>query len=222
MAKKDYKQIAQDIINISGGKDNIVSVTHCMTRLRVVLKDGNKLNIDEAKKIPGVLNLVVQNGEYQFVIGQDVPSVYEEVSKFDIKMGGSVEDEEAYKEDKNAKGGVLNMIMSFIGGTFSPVIPVLIAGGLMGAVLTLLTTFFGVSTESGTYQVIYAINQATFYFLPVFIGYSCAQRLKSNAYLGAFLGAILLFVTINPLTNSSFVGIPVASVGYNASVFPII
>lgn len=222
MAKKDYKQIAQDIINISGGEDNIVSVTHCMTRLRLVLKDGNKLNIDEAKKIPGVLNLVVQNGEYQFVIGQDVPSVYEEVSKFDIKLGGSVEDEEAYKEDKNAKGGVLNMIMSFIGGTFSPVIPVLIAGGLMGAVLTLLTTFFGVSTESGTYQVIYAINQATFYFLPVFIGYSCAQRLKSNAYLGAFLGAILLFVTINPLTNSSFVGIPVASVGYNASVFPII
>ena len=106
MAKKDYKQIAQDIINISGGEDNIVSVTHCMTRLRLVLKDGNKLNIDEAKKIPGVLNLVVQNGEYQFVIGQDVPSVYEEVSKFDIKMGGSVEDEEAYKEDKTAKGGV--------------------------------------------------------------------------------------------------------------------
>lgn len=91
----------------------------------------------------------------------------------------------------------------------------------MGAALTLLTTFFGVSTESGTYQVIFAINQA--------LSISCrylsvipVRREKSNAYLGAFLGAILLFITINLLADSSFMGIPVANIGYNASVFPII
>lgn len=221
---KDYKKIAADIVEAVGGETNIKSASHCMTRLRLVLADDSKLNVEEAKKIKGVLNVVTQNGERQFVIGQDVPSLYEEISKYNIKLSGSVEDADAAKEDKAAKekGSVVNAILSFIGGTFSPVIVILVAGGLMGAVLTLLTTFFGVSTESGTYQVIYAINQATFYFLPVYIGYAACSRLKSNGYLGAFLGAILLYVTINPLTDSSFLGIPVTTVAYNSSVFPII
>lgn len=223
MAKKDYKKLAADIIEAVGGEKNVATASHCMTRLRLKLKDGSKLNVEEAKKIPGVINIIQQNGEDQFVIGQDVAQLYEEVSKFDIELGGSVDDVDAAKEDTNAaKGSVVNAILSFIGGTFSPVIPVLVAGGLMGAVLTLLTTFFGVSSESGTYQVIYAINQATFYFLPVYIGFAAATRLKSNGYLGAFLAAILLYVTINPLTDSSFLGIPVSVVSYNSTVFPII
>ncbi len=221
---KDYKKLAADIVEAVGGEGNIKSASHCMTRLRLVLADDSKLNVEEAKKIKGVLNIVTQNGERQFVIGQDVPSLYEEVSKYNIKLSGSVEDKDAAKEDKAAKekGSVVNAILSFIGGTFSPVIVILVAGGLMGAVLTLLTTFCGVSTESGTYQVIYAINQATFYFLPVYIGYAACSRLKSNGYLGAFLGAILLYVTINPLADSTFLGIPVTVVAYNSSVFPII
>lgn len=223
MAKKDYKKIAADIIQVVGGEENIASASHCMTRLRLHLKNENKLNAEEAKKIPGVLNLIRQSGEDQFVIGQDVAQLYEEVSKYNITLSGSVEDVTAAAEDnKTSKGNVVNAILSFIGGTFSPVIPVLVAGGLMGAVLTLLTTFFGVSTESGTYQVIYAINQATFYFLPVYIGYAAATRLKSNGYLGAFLAAILLYVTINPLKDSTFLGIPISVVSYNSTVFPII
>jgi len=222
MAKKDYKQIAADIIAVVGGEENVSSASHCMTRLRLVLKDASKFNVEEGKKVAGVLNVIVQNGENQFVIGQDVPSVYEEVSKYNIQLAGSVDDEAAAKADKNAKGGVVNAVLSFIGGTFSPVIPVLVAGGLMGAVLTLLSTFCGVSSESGVCQVISAINQATFYFLPVFIGFAAATRLKSNGYLGAFLGAILLYVTANPLANPSFLGLPITAVGYNASVFPVI
>lgn len=219
---KDYKKIAKDIIDAVGGEENIKNASHCMTRLRLVLIDNSKLNVEEAKKISGVLNIVTQNGEQQFVIGQDVPSLYEEISRYNIKLSGSIEDKLAEKEDNKVKGNKLNAVLSFIGGTFAPVIPVLVAGGLMGAVLTLLTTFFGVSTESGTYQVIYAINQATFYFLPVYIGFAACQRLKSNGYLGAFLAAILLYVTINPLADSSFLGIPVTVVSYNSTVFPII
>lgn len=223
MAKKDYKKIASDIIQAVGGEENIASASHCMTRLRLHLKNESKLNAEEAKKIPGVLNLIQQNGEDQFVIGQDVAQLYEEVSKYNITLSGSVEDATAAAEDSKAsKGNIVNAILSFIGGTFSPVIPVLVAGGLMGAVLTLLTTFIGVSTKSGTYQVIYAINQATFYFLPVYIGYAAATRLKSNGYLGAFLAAILLYVTINPLKDSTFLGIPISVVSYNSTVFPII
>ena len=224
MAKKNYAAICSSIIAVCGGEDNISSVSHCMTRLRVQLFDGNKLNREKAGKIPGVLNLVIQNGEYQFVIGQDFPNLYAEFIKREgIKTSGEVADAAALKQDTEAKkGNVMNTVMSFIGGTFSPVIPVLIAGGLTGAVLTLLTTLFGVNTESGTYTVIYAINQATFYFLPIFIGFSAASRLKSNGFLGAFLGAILLFSTINNVEGLNFLGIPIQQISYNSTVFPVI
>lgn len=221
---KDYKAMAKAIIEHSGGEANIASASHCMTRLRLQIKNKEKFDIEQVKQVPGVLNVIIQNGEHQVVIGQDVPSLYAEVQKLDgIKAGGTVEDEQAFQEDRESeKGSIMNTIMSFIGGTFSPVIPVLVAGGLTGAVLTLLTNFFGVTTESGTYTIIYAINQATFYFLPVFIGFSAATRLKSNGYLGAFLGAILLYSTINNAECLSFLGMPVAQVAYNSTVFPII
>ena len=222
MAKKDYAKIASDIIKNCGGASNIANVSHCMTRLRVQVRDKSKLNVEEAKQISGVMNLIIQNGEYQYVIGQDVPSVYEEVTKVDgIKAGGSVEDAEALKQDVAVKGKVLETVLSFIGGTLSPVIPVLVAGGLTGAVLTLLTMFAGVSAESGAYQVIYAINQATFFFLPVFVGFSAASRLKSNGYLGAFLACILLSSGINGVALDFF-GLPIQAIGYNANIFPII
>lgn len=190
MAKKDYKALAAGIIEKAGGAGNIASVTHCMTRLRLVLRDKSKFDTDAVKQVPGVLNVIIQNGEYQVVIGQDVPDVYAEAIKIDgIKAGGSVEDAEAAAKDlAQDHGNIGNAILSFIGGTFSPIIPVLVAGGLTGAVLSLLTNVFGVSAESGTYTIIYAINQATFYFLPIFIGFSAAARLKSNGFLGAFLG----------------------------------
>lgn len=224
MAKKDYKALAQNIVAVVGGEGNIANVSHCMTRLRMQLLDGSKVEEAKAREIPGVLNLIIQNGEYQFVIGQDVASLYEEFTKMDgIQAGGVVDDPNALKQDSNkVKGNVMEAIFSFIGGTFSPVIPVLVAGGLTGAVMTLLTTFAGVSTDSGTYQVFYALNQATFYFLPVFIGFSAASRLNSNGYLGAFLGATLLFTTINGMENLDFFGIPIQTIGYNANIFPVI
>lgn len=105
MAKKDYAAMADGVIKAVGGEGNIANVTHCMTRLRLQLVDNSKLNEEEAKKVPGVMNLIVQNGEYQFVIGQDVSSLYEEMVKHDgIKAGGRVDDIEAAKSDNKKKG----------------------------------------------------------------------------------------------------------------------
>lgn len=222
MAKKDYKKLSDDIIAAAGGVQNIRSASHCMTRLRLNLKDPSVLNLEEAKKIPGVINIVVQNGEQQFVIGQDVASLYEEIIKNDIQAAGSVDDEEALKADSQAKGNVIETIMSYIGGTFSPVIPVFIAGGLTGAVISLLQTFAGLNAESGVVIVLSAIQQAMLYFLPIYIGFSSASRLKSNPYLGAFLGAVLLYVTANRPEVLNFLGIPVANIGYNGQIFPVI
>ena len=222
MAKKNYKKLSDDIIAACGGVDNIRSVSHCMTRLRVNLKDSSALNLEEAKKIPGVINIVVQNGEQQFVIGQDVASLYEEVIKNDIKAAGSVDDPDALKADAQDKGNFIEAVMSYVGGTFSPIIPVFIAGGLTGAVISLLQTFAGLDASSGTVFVLSAIQQAMLYFLPVYIGFSSATRLKSNPYLGAFLGAILLYVTVNRPEVLDFLGIPVANIGYNGQIFPVV
>ncbi|CAI3308740.1 PTS transporter subunit EIIC [Enterococcus cecorum] len=226
---KDYKKLANDIIRLSGGTSNITSATHCMTRLRLHLNDGSKFQKEDINKLDDVLMVVIQNGEYQIVIGQDVPNLYAEIQKIDsIHAQGQVEDEEAASHDKKlinqnrSAKDYFNLVMSFIGGTFSPVIPVLVAGGLTGAVLTLLTNFAGVSDKSGTYIVFYAINQATFYFLPVFIGYSAAVRLKSNGYLGAFLATILLYSSINGAKGLNYFGIKIPTINYNSTVFPII
>ena len=222
MAKKDYKKLSDDIIAVVGGVGNILSASHCMTRLRLNLRDDAKLNAKEAKKIPGVINLIQQNGEQQFVIGQDVASLYEEIIKNDIKAAGSIDDADAFKADTQKKGNVVEAILSYVGGTFSPIIPVFIAGGPTGAVISLLQTFAHLSAESGTVFVLTAIQQAMLYFLPVYIGFSSASRLKSNPYLGAFLGAILLYVTANRPEVLNFLGIPVASIGYNGQIFPVV
>ncbi len=222
MAKKDYKKLSDDIIAACGGVENIQAASHCMTRLRMNLKDASKLDMEEAKKIPGVINIVVQNGEQQFVIGQDVASHYEEVIKNDIQAAGSIDDAEALKADTQAKGNVVEAILSYVGGTFSPIIPVFIAGGLTGAVISLLQTFAGLDASSGTVFVLTAIQQAMLYFLPVYIGFSSATRLKSNPYLGAFLGAILLYVTMNRPEELNFLGINVANIGYNGQIFPVV
>lgn len=221
MGKKNYVQMAEAIVEKCGGVENISTVNHCMTRLRVQVKDTQKVDVDAIKAIPGVLNLIVKPGEHQIVIGQDVPSLYAEVVKLGDFAGGEVNDVQAAKEDM-AKTNPISKVMDFIGGTFSPVIPVLVAGGIIGAFLTIFTNFFGLSTDSGTYTIISAINGAAFFFLPVFIGYSAANRLKSNGMLGALLACVLLYSTINGVEGLSFLGIGIQATSYGQTVFPIL
>ena len=226
MAKKNYKEIADAIIANAGGVSNIVNASHCMTRLRLQVRDASKVDEEAAKskKVPGVINLIVQNGEFQYVVGQDVPTVYEEILKTEgIVAAGSVDDAEALKADTQAKkGNLVNAVLSYVGGTFSPIIPIFIAGGLTGAILSLLKTFAGLPADSGTVVVLEAIQQAMLYFLPIYIGFSSASRLKSNPYLGAFLGAVLLYSTINNAEGLDFLGIKIAQIGYNGQIFPVV
>ena len=222
MAKKDYALMAKEIIEKCGGEANIASVSHCMTRLRVQARDKSKVDVDAVKKVPGVLNLITKPDEFQIVIGQDVPSLYEEVLKsgsFEAK--GEIVDAEAAASDMQ-KLNPLSAVMDFIGGTFSPVIPVLVAGGIIGAFLSLFTNFFGLSPDSGTYTIINAINGAAFYSLPVFIGYSAATKLKANGMLGALLACILLYSTINGVEGLDFLGLNVRATSYGQTVFPIL
>ena len=220
MGKTEEKRIelATTILAKVGGEENVSQVSHCYTRLRFTINNPEKIKDEELKAVEGVLGLVVRGNEYQVVIGPDVGTLYLELVKLgDFKEGGNVQ-APATKQKVN----LLTRLLDFIGGTFSPIIPVLVAGGLTGAVLTILTNFFGVSNTSGTYTVFYAINQTAFYFLPIFIGFSAAKKLNINAFMGAMLGAFLLYPTINGAVAINFFGLNVHTVAYNTTVFPVI
>ncbi len=220
MSKENAKKVlAQNIMDAVGGEGNIAQVNHCYTRLRLTLSDTSSISEDGIKGIPGVLGLVTRGNEYQVVIGPDVSSLYLTFTELgNFKAEASASTSSATKEKLNP----LMMVLEYLSGTFSAVIPVLIAGGLTGAVLTILTTFFGVTADSGTYTVFHAVNQSAFYFLPVFVGYSAARKLNINPFLGGFMGTILLYSTINAAEGLSFAGISIHQTTYNTTVFPVL
>lgn len=221
----DYKKIAAEVVGKVGGNSNIVSVTHCMTRLRFVLKDNKQANDEEIKKIPGVLGVAVSGGQYQVIIGTEVSSVYTEiVNTMDVTGGGSIDVDEGDipKED----GNLFNRFFKLISGIIFPVMGVMTAGGIIKGVLAGLTSFNVLSEASGTYQILYSFADGFFYFLPVILGFSAANKFKSNPYIGATIGAALVYPSIVSFYNEgialTFLKIPVVLTSYGNSVFPII
>jgi PTS system beta-glucosides-specific IIC component len=210
-----YVDLAQKILEAAGGEDNIAVVNHCATRLRLTLNKPSKETEERIKKVPGVMGLVVRGGEYQAVIGTDVTNVYNEFVKLGtFKKGGTV--------NEDGSKTVFGTIIDFISGTFVPVLPVLCAAGLVSAVLTICTTFFGLSTKSGTYTILATINNAGFYFLPIYIGFSAARKLGMNPIMGMYLAGILVHKNIDGVKGLNFAGIPITQATYNTSVLPII
>lgn len=210
-----YLDLAKRIYDAAGKQENISLVTHCATRLRLTIKEPSTKLVEEIKQVEGVMGVVVNNNQYQVVVGTDVPNVYREfVHLGNFEKGGTV------SEDGTEK--IWRKVVDFIQATFIPVLPVLVAAGLVSATLTILTAFFNLPTDSGTYAILSAINNAGFFFLPVFIGYTSARKLGLAPIMGAYLGAILVSSGINGVADLDFFGIPVTAVSYNNSVLPVI
>ncbi|WP_315043815.1 PTS transporter subunit EIIC [uncultured Enterococcus sp.] len=129
------------------------------------------------------------------------------------------------KEERKTKRTLKDyglLVVDFISGTFVPVLPVLVAAGLVSAVLNIGVTFFGLAADSGTYTILNAINDAGFYFLPIYIGYSAARKLGINGLMGMFLGAILVHSLINGVEGLNFLGIAIPTMSYNTTTIPVI
>ncbi len=210
-----FEQLSKEILSAAGGESNVAVVNFCATRLRLTVNEPAKVNEETIKKIKGVLGLVVRGNEYQVVVGTDVPKVYSEI----VKLGKFAK---SGKVSEDGTKGIAGRVIDFISGTFVPVLPILVAGGLVNAVLTVLTAYFGLASDSGTYMVLSVINNAAFYFLPIFVGYSAARKLDINPMMGGYLGAILVHKAIDGVAGLSFAGIPVTQVNYNTSVIPVI
>ncbi len=226
MASK-YDGLARIIIQNVGGKDNIVSITHCITRLRFKLKDESKANTDILKNTDGVVTVIQSGGQYMVVIGNHVPQVFDAVisvghleSKSALAGGGDAEGEKV-------KQNPFNAFISIITSVFTPFLGVLCACGILKGVLALLTATSLMSDAGSTYTFLYSLADSAFYFLPPILGVSAAKKFKIPEMEGLVLGLALVYpyLTDGAHAMDSLFGIPVSmppSGNYTSSVIPII
>ena len=220
----DFKELAASILANVGGKENVDKVVHCATRLRFTLKDETKAQTDALKKTKGVLSVINAGGQYQVVIGPDVPQVYQQV----IALGGfesaaPVEDEKAAKEDHRSK---LSRVLESIASIFQPIIPAITGAGLLKAFMALFVTLGWLDNTTQTYTILNAFADSAFYFLPILLGASAARSFKCNQYVAMALGGVLVYPQFITLLGGEeavhLFGLPVTQASYSSSVVPIL
>jgi PTS system beta-glucosides-specific IIC component len=231
-----YEELAKKIVKEVGGKENILSLTHCITRLRFQLKDESKAHDEVLKKMEGVVTVMKSGGQYQVVIGNHVPAVYEDVCQV---AGISTEGEsDGSTYNKNA----FDRLIDIISGCFQPFLGVLSAGGIIKG-LNALFVFLGLySVDSGTYAMLNAIGDAVFQFMPIIIGFTAAAKFNVSKLTGMALGAALCYPGIQlsameagrplgvlfqgSIFQSTYylkvLGIPWVANNYLSSVIPVI
>lgn len=225
----DNRQIAENVLKAVGGKDNVTNVAHCMTRLRFTLKNQEIPVDEETKKINGVLGVARSGGQYQVIIGQQVPKVYKEVCEiggFGVRAS-DIEETNAPKEKLTLKKAG-NNVLNYMSSSITPMIPVMMAAGMFKTVLALMgPDFFKLfSTESDIYILLDFLYDAAFYFLPILVGVNAAKKVGLNQMLGAYMGCILIapdfLAKVNEGTGFTVFGIPCAMNDYSQSLLPII
>ena len=223
----EYKALAQDILNRVGGKENIVSLVHCATRLRFKLKDNGKADAEGLKANPGVIMVVESGGQFQVVIGNHVHDVWLAVRQ----EAGLSDDSEPVAEEKAAKGSVLSQLIDIISGIFTPFIGVMAATGLLKGLLALAVTCGWLTPEQGTYKIWFAASDALFFFFPLFLGYTAGKKFGGNPFISMVIGGALTHPLMIQAFEASqapgaavehFLGIPVTFINYSSSVIPII
>ena len=219
MSKK-YEELAQQIIEGVGGKANVSDVYHCQTRLRFKLIDESKADKKGIENLKGVTKVLINAGVFQVIIGTHVAEVFEEIEKLvDIKSNKS--------EQESEKKGIITTIIEFVAGTFQPIIPALSGAGMVKAVLALLVVFNVITTGSQTYYLLNLFADGVFFFLPMLLAFTEAQKLKCNPILAVGVAAMMMHPNWTALVTAGepvhFFGvIPFTLATYTSSVIPII
>ncbi|MCM3032338.1 beta-glucoside-specific PTS transporter subunit IIABC [Niallia taxi] len=231
-----YEQLAKDIIANVGGKENVNSVVHCITRLRFKLKDESKAQTDIIKNMEGVVTVMKSGGQYQVVIGNHVPDVYKAV----VEVGGLNTQSSSEDNGGGEKQGIFNQFIDIISSIFTPVLGVLAATGMIKGFNALFLALGWLEATSGTYQILNALGDSLFYFFPIFLGYTASKKFGGTTFIGMVIGASLVYPTLTTLTTGTpittlfsgtvfqspvfitFLGVPVILMSYASSVIPII
>lgn len=234
-----YQKLVEDIIKNVGGRENVNSVVHCITRLRFILKDESKAKDDVLNAMEGVMKVIKSGGQYQVVIGTHVEEVYADLVKvggFKGKPSEKPLEVTVDEEKKSLIGRFLNMLMEI----FQPCLGMLAASGMIKAILRLFALAGWLDKTDGTYIILDAIGDALFYFFPIVLGWSSARRFKLKEVTGITLGAVLVYPSLVALKGAeplytlfagtiveqeitaTFLKIPVIMPGYASTVIPII
>lgn len=222
----NYQELAQTIIEKIGGKQNITGLTHCATRLRFNLKNEATAETEVLKNTAGVMGVVSKGGQYQVIIGSDVGSVYKEI----LKEVPALDGEQVESNGKDERG-TASKVIDTITGIFTPILPAITAAGMLKAVLSLLVVFNAIDKTGQTYIIIDFMADSAFYFLPILLAASSAQKFKTNMYLAMMVGGILLHPNFVGMVNAikeagvgsiHLFGLPISAVTYGSSVIPII
>ncbi|MDK1726877.1 beta-glucoside-specific PTS transporter subunit IIABC [Dellaglioa algida] len=218
MSKK-YDKLAKNIVEELGGKENITDAYHCQTRLRFKVFNESKINVEKLEDLDGVAKYINNAGVQQVVIGTHVRDVFEEVEK---NIDG-----QQHNNNDSEKKGIFSTIIDFISGSFQPIIPALSGAGMVKAVLALLVVFKVVSTDSQTYYMFNLFADGVFFFLPMILAFTVAQKLRSNPILAVSVAAMMMHPNWGALVSAGqpvnfFEIIPFTLTTYTGSVIPIL
>lgn len=228
----DQQKLAKEILKLVGGEDNIQDYTHCMTRLRFNLRENGAADRIKLKELPGVMDVNINGGQFQVIIGNDVSKVYEELSKIAKNNAGSAkENAEQQGNNKGQKLGIKASVGKFFAdilpGIFNPIVPAIAGAGMIKALLAVIVMFNATAANTDLYKILNIISDAVFYFLPMLLAFSSAKKFNVNPYLAVVIGGVLLHPNFakfmaDGITSMSFLGLPVKLVSYSSSVIPII
>lgn len=224
----DNKKLALDILEHVGGEENIQTVTHCATRLRMTLRNNQKANKDAVNNLDGVISVITQNGQFQIVIGNNVNQVYK--SLLDQTNLDQRSDSDVKTNDLANDQGRVAKVLDIISGIFVPIIPVLAGSGMLKAFLIILSFVGWLNPETQTYQLLNIISDAGFYFLPLLLAHSASIKFKTHPYVSMAIGGVLLHPSFQAMIQTAketsgsieLFGLPVGLVSYSSSVIPII
>ena len=223
-AKLDPKQAAIDIVKLVGGPGNVQTLSHCMTRLRFILKDESKANADAIKKVNGVLGVVSAGGQFMVILGQNLLPVFEAAMKeFHFNDGGAVQEAVKEKEPLTVRSALMGAL-GYVSASVTPMVPVLVAGGMLKVVLLLLSMAVSGFGDTSTYQILYGLADASFFFMPIFVAYGAATKLGGTPAYSMMAAAGLLHGNWTSLVAAgeavTLIGIPVRLVSYSTSLLP--
>jgi len=222
MAKKNYDQLAKQIVNCVGGAENVSSLVHCATRLRFQIIDKSKVDKNRLNQTEKVITVVEAGGQLQVVIGNAVGDVYDAIIATTGVKAGETGEEGNEKKDKN----LINLFMNTIAGIFAPMLGAMSGAGLMKGLLILCTTLGWLTTDMGTYRILYAAADGVFTFLPVFLAFTAAKKFKADPFVSVGIAAALVYPDLTAAFSAkealTFLKIPVVLVNYTSSVIPII
>ncbi len=233
-----YQKLCDEIITKVGGRDNVLDVSHCITRLRFHLKDESLAQTNELKATKGVVDVIQAGGQYQVVIGATVEAVYNDlvqIGGFDSKPALDIDEGDDVK-----KGDPFSRLLAIISEILQPVLGVLMAGGFIKSMLALCTVAGWLAKDSNTYVTLSAIGDSVFYYFPLIIGWTSAKKFGLKPVMGMALGGILVYPTLVALMGGDplytlgagtvfesnvygdIFGIPLIMQNYSSTILPAI